>query len=251
MKKNAFCPNPKGGRCLDRRKSQSFILFQELNMRQTVFLALLTTLFVFSNACEKALESESGSFVKKLEISEKVDVLLQDAGMKGEVFKVKGKKDHKLSIWLETYVNGNLQESFSMGETVIPKKGERVEKKFRFSRLRKLTHGFQQPEQVIWQFGFTDSRSLQSWKTDPLRKADLTSVDGDIGSVRLTPGQTKTIWKLKAAGPDEDVIQSGSESEIINTHYAVLLIKCRMEKRKPGEEARSSTYDDVTGFIER
>ncbi len=170
-------------------------------------------------------------------------VFFKDLGLEVQHFEVKALKNFKVTIWMETYVDGKLREDLSCGSSQTPTEGKAIEKDFRFSRLHDLSkgHGEGKSNQVRWQFGFDHTATGRDWMDDPLEDHASTSTDA-AWNVELISGQTVTVWTLGASG--KGIAYSGNEAQIKRNPFA-LFLRCRMEPLGP--EDRWSVFTNFDG----
>lgn len=167
----------------------------------------------------------------------KVDVpsaaFFRDLGLEVCHFEVRGLKDHKVTIWIETYKDGELLEDLSWGSWKTPPKNEPVEERFRFSRRHRPASGPNKPKQVIWHFGFDGSTMNLDWRDDPLHGLNTVSMGFRSDTVTLVDGATVTIWSM---GASNRASMSMGEDEMVKQNPLAVLIKCRMDSLAPSEQ---------------
>ena len=175
--------------------------------------------------------------------------LFEDLGLESVLFHVRGLPDHKITIWIETYRNEELQERLTWGAYRIPYKGEAVEEDFRFSCLRRPG---EMGSQVMWTFGFcqtrwpsenVDTSYRRGWMEDPMRDTMIISTTSDR-QAKLIVGEPVTVWEAEGCA-----FPVWGASEFRKENPFVLTIKCRMDAPSL-EEVTEAQKGSVSGFLE-
>jgi len=173
-------------------------------------------------------------------------VFFKDLGLEVEHFEVKALKNYKVTIWIETYLNGELRQDFSWGISQTPTEGKAIEEGFRFSRLHDLSKGMGEGKsnKVSWQFGFDNTSSGRGWKDNPFEGGTSTSTTSSTEAVELKSGQTITVWTLIGSDTGELNSEGGDKAKVKQNPF-VIFIRCRMEPLGP--EDRWSVFKSFDG----
>jgi len=191
-------------------------------------------------SCSDSKGGGASAYVTQLEVPDAV--FLQDLGLEACHFEVRGLKGHKVTIWIELYKDGQLNEDLCRGAWVSPLADKRVEETFRFSRIHRVGPRKSEAGQVFWQFGFDTTRELRDWMADPLKGSYHIAYAPRAEDVSLVPGQTATVWYLAAS--DGSYVSCGSAEAVLRNPVAIL-IKCRMDALGPNEQDSVGSFSGL------
>ncbi len=195
-------------------------------MKKALFLALAVTCFVpasCSNSPTGTPAASSDAHVRQVLVEDQG--LFTDLGLEAVCFEVQGRQDQKITVWLETYVNGQLADHLTFGQFFIPGTGGVVKQKFRFTRLRDPREAEGGRDRVALRLCSSSLQMQPIWISNPM--ASMRSVSQSFSSVdNLSAGETYTVWRLVAT--DGDNYRVGTPDADM-TNPMVMYIKCRMD----------------------
>ena len=194
-------------------------------MKPVLHIALAVACFA-SLSCSKAPPAGTGgsqAYARQVQVED--SALFSDLGLEAVCFEIRGEQDCRVTVWLETYMDGELAEHLTFGQYFVPAHGGTVTEKMRFTRLRDSSVKEDASSSVMWRLGSASSELRGSWMRDPLASMNNLA-SWHTNADNLVVGTTYTIWSLVAS--DSPEFKHGSRAmDIANPR--VIYIMCRMD----------------------